>query len=75
MPDGAVLPRASPARSEDPQGSFSERPRRTALLLGCDLSFKGETAYGAALPPNAVAVGPACRLVSGSAACRAPSRR
>jgi predicted transcriptional regulator/DNA-binding XRE family transcriptional regulator len=48
---------------EGPQGSFSERPRRTALLIGCDIGFKDETVYGAALPANAsVAIGPACRL-------------
>ncbi len=73
MPDGAEF--LTIARTlEGPQGSFSERPRRTALLLGCDIAFKDEIVYGAALPapppgtsgkPGQIAatpVGPACRL-------------
>jgi len=73
MPDGAEF--LTIARTlEGPQGSFSERPRRTALLLGCDVAFKDEMVYGAALPapppgtsgkPGQIAatpVGPACRL-------------
>jgi predicted transcriptional regulator/DNA-binding XRE family transcriptional regulator len=73
MPDGAEF--LCVARTlEGPQGAFSERPRRTALLLGCDIGFKDEIVYGAALPgrpagvgskPSAVLstpVGPACRL-------------
>lgn len=55
---------------EGPQGAFSERPRRTAILLGCDIGFRDEIVYGEALPmaggkaakPVAIAVGPACRL-------------
>lgn len=55
---------------EGPQGSFSERPRRTAILLGCDIGFHDEIIYGDALPtageksarPIAIPVGPACRL-------------
>jgi XRE family transcriptional regulator, fatty acid utilization regulator len=55
---------------EGPQGAFSERPRRTAILLGCDIGFRDEIVYGGALPmsggkssqPVAIAVGPACRL-------------
>ena len=70
MPDGAEF--LTIARTlEGPQGSFTERPRRTALLLGCDIGFKDETVYGAALPAPvsakagqgaATPVGPACRL-------------
>lgn len=71
MPDGAEF--LCVARTlEGPQGAFSERPRRTAILLGCDIAFRDEIVYGAALPalaaggkPGAVAatpVGPACRL-------------
>ncbi len=71
MPDGAEF--LCVARTlEGPQGGFSERPRRTAILLGCDIAFRDEIVYGAALPgpsaggkPGAVAatpVGPACRL-------------
>ena len=67
MPDGAEF--LCIARTlEGPQGSFAERPRRTALLLGCDIGFRDEIVYGAALPGDgeggvpATPVGPACRL-------------
>jgi predicted transcriptional regulator/transcriptional regulator with XRE-family HTH domain len=72
MPDGAEF--LTVARTlEGPQGSFSERPRRTALLLGCDIGFRDEVVYGAALPQRTAGkagqagygptlVGPACRL-------------
>ena len=72
MPDGAEF--LTIARTlEGPQGAFSERPRRTALLLGCDVGFRDEIVYGAALPgaapgtggkqaAPATAIGPACRL-------------
>ncbi|MBN9078751.1 MAG: Cro/Cl family transcriptional regulator [Rhizobiales bacterium 65-79] len=69
-PDGAEF--LCIARTlEGPQGSFAERPRRTALLLGCDIAFREEIVYGAALPGGggkgagdivATPVGPACRL-------------
>ncbi len=72
MPDGAEF--LTFARTlEGPQGAFSERPRRTALLLGCDIGFRDEIVYGDALPAQLAAagapgrlaatpVGPACRL-------------
>ena len=71
MPDGAEF--LCIARTlEGPQGAFAERPRRTALLLACDIGFKDEIVYGAALPAAAKAgnsalagstpVGPACRV-------------
>ena len=72
MPDGAEF--LTIARTlEGPQGAFSERPRRTALLLGCDIGFRDEIVYSAALPGGngqgakagavaATSVGPACRL-------------
>ncbi|MGP2491377.1 helix-turn-helix domain-containing protein [Mesorhizobium sp. PUT5] len=69
MPDGAEF--LTFARTlEGPQGTFGERPRRTALLLGCDIGFRDEIVYGAALVPApgkpgavvATPVGPACRL-------------
>jgi predicted transcriptional regulator/transcriptional regulator with XRE-family HTH domain len=43
---------------------YAERPRRTALLLGCDIAFAGETVYGRGLGerPVAIGIGPACRL-------------
>ena len=81
MPDGAEF--LTIARTlEGPQGAFSERPRRTALLLGCDIGFKDEIVYAAALPGRpagsaakpghvpATPVGPACRLCE-RAGCRA----
>ncbi|TCD16589.1 helix-turn-helix domain-containing protein [Oricola cellulosilytica] len=66
MPDGAVF--LVMARTlEGPQGAFQEQPRRTALLLGCDLAHRDQIVYGAALPGTAgdllkVPVGPACRV-------------
>jgi predicted transcriptional regulator/DNA-binding XRE family transcriptional regulator len=63
MPDGAAF--LTVARTlEGPQGAFGERPRRTAILIGCDIGFRDEVVYGAALPAGekAVPVGPACRL-------------
>lgn len=73
MPDAAEF--LTIARTlEGPQGSFAERPRRTAMLLGCDIGFKDEIVYAAALAGwssdasgkaghvPATPVGPACRL-------------
>src|SRR5690606_24147856 len=63
MPDGAEF--LTIARTlEGPQGAFSERPRRTAILLGCDIGFKDEIVYAAALAAGAgsTPVGAACRL-------------
>src|SRR5690606_5222399 len=41
MPDGAEF--LTVARTlEGPQGAFSERPRRTAILIGCDIAFRDE---------------------------------
>lgn len=60
MPDGAEFIVVS-RTLEGPQGAFSERVRRTALLLGCDISFKDEIVYGQAVSGAPVAVGPACR--------------
>ncbi|WP_394690725.1 short-chain fatty acyl-CoA regulator family protein [Hoeflea sp.] len=69
MPGGAEF--ITIARTlEGPQGSFSERPRRTAILLGCDIGFREEIVYGEALPltsgklphPVSIPVGPSCRL-------------
>lgn len=73
MPDGAEFLTIS-RTLEGPQGAFAERPRRTALLLGCDIGFKDEIVYSAALPApppgvtaragqvSATPIGPACRL-------------
>ncbi len=49
MPDGAAFLTIS-RTLEGPQGAFSERPRRTAILLGCDLAHKDEIVYGDGLP-------------------------
>ncbi|WP_105426248.1 helix-turn-helix domain-containing protein [Neorhizobium tomejilense] len=63
MPDGATFLTLS-RTLEGPQAGFGERIRRTAILLGCDLSSVGDTVYGEALPGSAatVLVGTACRL-------------
>ncbi|MBR0556938.1 DUF2083 domain-containing protein [Ciceribacter sp. L1K23] len=62
MPDGTGF--LTIARTlEGPQAGFSERVRRTAVLVGCDIALKDEIVYGqalAAVPP--VAIGSACRL-------------
>lgn len=50
---------------EGPHGAFDERPRRTALLLACDLAQREKLVYGGALPAagdGVMPVGPACRL-------------
>ena len=48
MPDGAEF--LCMARTlEGPQGAFHERPRRTALLVACDIGFRHEVVYGDAL--------------------------
>jgi XRE family transcriptional regulator, fatty acid utilization regulator len=73
MPDGTEF--LCVARTlEGPQGAFSERPRRTALLLACDIVHRDDIVYGAALPGSAIngkakpsdatvtLVGPVCRL-------------
>ena len=86
MPDGAEF--LCIARTlEGPQGAFSERPRRTALLLGCDIGFRDDIVYGAALPGAAITAkaGPAMSrrrrsgrpagFANASAVWRAPSRR
>jgi predicted transcriptional regulator/DNA-binding XRE family transcriptional regulator len=69
MPGGAEFLTVS-RTLEGPQGAFAERPRRTSLLIGCDIGFKEETVYGDAIPlgsgkpakPLTIPVGPACRL-------------
>jgi predicted transcriptional regulator/DNA-binding XRE family transcriptional regulator len=71
MPDGAEF--LTVARTlEGPQGAFNERPRRTAILIGCDIAHRDDVVYAAALPVSghggrhaaaaATSVGPACRL-------------
>ena len=62
MPDGAAF--LTVARTlEGPQGAFSERVRRTALLLGCEAAHAEETVYADGLRRDAaIAVGTACRL-------------
>jgi XRE family transcriptional regulator, fatty acid utilization regulator len=64
MPDGAEF--ALVARTlEGPQMAFRERPRRTALMLGFDAAFAGETVYGRATGEadgKPVPIGPSCRL-------------
>lgn len=65
MPDGDTF--LTLARTlEGPYPGFDERPRRTALLLGCDIAYKDRLVYGVALPASAVdapiPIGSACRL-------------
>ena len=61
IPDGTTF--LCIARTVDgPQGAFDERPRRTALLLGCELSFRDQVIYGSALAGAPTPIGPACRL-------------
>lgn len=63
MPDGATFLTLS-RTLEGPQAGFGERVRRTAILIGCEMSSAGETVYGAAaeLPAARVLAGTACRL-------------
>ncbi|MGU3398874.1 short-chain fatty acyl-CoA regulator family protein [Brucellaceae bacterium D45D] len=60
LPDGSTFLTVS-RTLEGPQGAFGERPRRTALLLGCAMEGASETVYGIekSVP---TAIGPACRL-------------
>ena len=63
MPDGAEF--LAVARTlEGLQAGFDERPRRTAILIGCDIAFKDETVYGRHLGSRAAStkIGPVCRL-------------
>jgi predicted transcriptional regulator/DNA-binding XRE family transcriptional regulator len=70
MPDGSAF--LVIARTlEGPQGAFAERPRRTAILLGCDIEHRDAVIYADALPPLTndpkradarVLIGPVCRL-------------
>lgn len=60
MPDGSRF--LTIARTVDgPQAGYQERPRRTAILVGCDLAHQGEVIYGAHLGPP-TPIGAACRL-------------
>lgn len=63
MPDGGKFLTIT-RTLEGPQGAFNERPRRTAILLGCDLEFQADIVYAAALSGTLqpTPVGPACRL-------------
>ncbi|MEN3793494.1 short-chain fatty acyl-CoA regulator family protein [Fulvimarina sp. MAC3] len=49
--EGAIMPEGTEflllARTlEGLQTGFEERPRRTAILIGCDIGYKDETVYG-----------------------------
>lgn len=63
MPDGAEFLTIS-RTLEGLAAGFEERPRRTAILVGCDVGFARDTVYGRSLgerrPPTGI--GPACRL-------------
>ncbi|RYH01753.1 MAG: Cro/Cl family transcriptional regulator, partial [Alphaproteobacteria bacterium] len=63
MPDGATFLTVS--RTVDGLvAGFQERPRRTAILLGCDIAHAKDTIYGRSLGGERapVKIGPACRL-------------
>lgn len=65
VPDGEMFLTLS--RTVDgPYAGFEVRPRRTAILLGCELSYAGQTVYGGALSQASLEaplpVGRACRL-------------
>ena len=61
MPDGAEL--VLIARTlEGPQMAFRERPRRTALMLGFDAAFAGDTVYARTGTEKPTPVGASCRL-------------
>lgn len=68
LPEAAELPDGSRflliARTLDgPQAAFDERPRRTAILLGCDLEAGNDIVYGRLLSrAQPTQIGPACRL-------------
>lgn len=60
MPDGTSF--LLVARSVDgPRAAFGERPRRTAILIGCDAALAGETVYGDQ-PMPMIEGGTACRF-------------
>lgn len=68
MPDGARFITVS-RTLEGLAAGFGERPRRTALLLGCEFDRRAELVYGdrlPAAPPSgeviSLPIGPACRL-------------
>lgn len=60
MPDGAGF-LAMSRTLEGPQTPFSERVRRSAILIGCDIAHREEVVYGQAATA-AIPVGTACRL-------------
>jgi hypothetical protein len=50
---------------EGPQGAFTERVRRTAILIGCDIAFRDEVVYGQMVSGRglpALSIGTSCRL-------------
>lgn len=65
MPDGEKFLTISRTVA-GPQTGFCERPRRTVILLGCDLSHAPRMVYNSALSVNAIEealpIGRACRL-------------
>ena len=65
MPDGETFLTIS-RTIDGPHAGFGARPRRTAILLGCDLSHAGRMIYGDALSQASVEsplpIGRACRL-------------
>ncbi len=67
MPDDETAYLVIARTLDGPQGSFSDRVRRTAVLLGCAAEHRDAVIYGDSLPDpkgpaNSVPIGPACRL-------------
>ena len=82
MPDGAEF--LTIARTlEGPQGAFDERPRRTAILLGCDIGFGARPSMARHCRPGrarrsaraVTADRPGLPALRSAAASPAPSRR
>lgn len=62
MPDGDGFITLS-RTIEGPTAGFGERVRRKALLLGCDIAFRDDIVYGAAVTGRLpVGIGASCRL-------------
>ncbi|KAA0971813.1 ImmA/IrrE family metallo-endopeptidase [Aureimonas fodinaquatilis] len=61
LPDGGQF--LTIARTlEGLRAGFAERPRRTAVLLACDVSYKDRLVYGALAAAPPVLIGPACKV-------------
>ena len=62
MLDGGEYPGHCPDGRRPAAQTFSERVRRTAILIGCDAAHATETVYGEAPTLRPLPAAPACRL-------------